>query len=267
LGGQSAVSEERPIRREVRLLYEGRSKRAKRFRYALIVFDVASIIYFVGAVALPVTPVLTVVNLVLGLLILADFSARLWIANDRLRHMTRVYVLTDLVVLLSILAMPFLIEDLAVLRIVRGLRLVHSFHLLRDLRRDSPWFRRHEDVFVAGINLSVFILVMTSLAYVLFFESHSGIASYIDALYFIVATLTTTGFGDITLTTPAGKLFAVVVMVVGVALFVQLARALFQPSKVKYTCPSCGLNRHDPDAVHCKHCGEGLKIPTTGHTP
>ncbi|HSM20019.1 MAG TPA: ion transporter, partial [Hyphomicrobiales bacterium] len=30
------------------------------------------------------------------------------------------------------------------------------------------------------------------------------------------------------------------------------------------TCPHCGLNRHETDAVHCKHCGQLLKIETEG---
>ena len=57
---------------------------------------------------------------------------------------------------------------------------------------------------------------------------------------------------------------SVAVMIVGITLFLQLATALFRPRKVKYTCQTCGLNRHDPDAVHCKHCGETLKIETEG---
>lgn len=56
------------------------------------------------------------------------------------------------------------------------------------------------------------------------------------------------------------------IMVVGVALFVQLARAIFQPSKIKHKCSECGLNRHETDAIHCKHCGEPLKIETEGGT-
>ncbi len=79
-----------------------------------------------------------------------------------------------------------------------------------------------------------------------------------------MTTLTTTGFGDITPHTTAFKLFTVFVMIVGVALFVQLARAMLQPSKVRYESPECGLMRHDMDAVHCKHCGHSLKIQTSG---
>lgn len=257
--------DEGTLHREIRLLYEGRSQRAKRFRYALISFDLASIVWFVIAAALPVTPATLVLNAVLGVVIALDFAARLWIADNRWRLLRHVHMLADLIVLVSLVVGPFLPEDMAFLRVLRGLRLLHSYHLTRDLRRDLEFFRRYEDVVLAGVNLFVFIFVTTSLVFALFFDPHSGPAAYVDALYFTVATLTTTGFGDITLQTAGGKLFSVLIMVMGVALFVQLARALFQPSKVKYTCKSCGLNRHDADAVHCKHCGEPVKIPTGGH--
>lgn len=253
------------FKRELRLLYEGRSKRATRFRYGLIAFDTATILYFVAAAALPVTPVLTVVNLALGVVILGDFAARLWIAGNKLAMLRRIYTLADIVVLASLLAAPFVVQDLAFLRILRGLRLLHSYHLMRDLRRDSVLFRRHEDTVLAAVNLFVFVLVTTSLAFALFFDAHTGVAAYVDALYFTVATLTTTGFGDITLPSTGGKLFSVAIMVIGVALFVQLARALFAPRKVRHPCPGCGLSRHEPDAVHCKHCGEPLVIPTEGN--
>ena len=121
-----------------------------------------------------------------------------------------------------------------------------------------------ESAVFASVNLFVFIFVTTSVVFVVFFEQESGFSAYVDALYFTIATLTTTGFGDITPTTQIGKLLSVFIMVVGVALFVQLARAIFQPSQVKYRCPQCALNRHDHDAVHCKHCGGLLRIRTEG---
>src|SRR3546814_12734925 len=88
--------------------------------------------------------------------------------------------------------------------------------------------------------------------------------SYLDALYFTVTTLTTTGFGDITMTGPLGRLLAVGIMLVGVALFFRLAQAIFRPAKVRFNCPDCGLQRHDIDAVHCQHCGLKIEIPDEG---
>ena len=94
-----------------------------------------------------------------------------------------------------------------------------------------------------------FIFVMASLVFLVAFGDGAAPGAYIDALYFTVTTLTTTGFGDITLTTPGGKLLTVLIMVVGVGLFLQLARAIFQPAKVRHICPECGLSRHDPERV------------------
>ncbi|NJL72983.1 MAG: ion transporter [Candidatus Competibacteraceae bacterium] len=252
------------LHRTLRLLYTGRSQRAQMFRYGLVTFDALTIAYFIVTAALPATPVTVAVNIALGALIFLDLMARLWISENRPRELARIYTLADLVVVASLVLGPVLTDNLAFLRVLRGLRLLHAYHLLRDLRRDSLFFRRHEDAILAAVNLFVFIFVTTSLVFVVAFDEQAGVAAYIDALYFTVATLTTTGFGDITMTTPGGKLLTVFIMVAGVALFVQLARAIFQPSKVKHPCPVCGLNRHEPDAIHCKHCGEPLKIETEG---
>ena len=47
----------------------------------------------------------------------------------------------------------------------------------------------------------------------------------------------------------------------GITLFVRLIQTLIKPHKVKFMCDTCGLMRHDPDAVHCKACGRLLNIP------
>jgi voltage-gated potassium channel len=252
------------LHRSIRLLYRGQSRRARRFRYGLIGFDALTIIYFILTAAVEQTPLLHAINVALGLLILIDLGARLWVAPNVSKELRRIYTLADILVIATLLLAPFFSEELAFLRILRGLRLIHSYHLIRDLRRESRFFRLHEDSILAAVHLFVFIFVTTSFVFVLAFDKSSGPAAYIDALYFTVATLTTTGFGDITMTTPSGKLLSVFIMVVGVALFFQLARAVFQPSRIHHKCSECGLNRHDLDAVHCKHCGETLKIETEG---
>ncbi len=252
------------LHRKIRLLYTGRSRNARRFRYGLIAFDALTIGYFILTAAATPTPLLRGISTVLGVLILADLAARLWISTNRRKELLRIYTLADIIVVAALLLAPLFTEELAFLRVLRGLRLIHAYHLIRDLRRESRFFRLHEDSVLAAVNLFVFLFVTTSFVFVFAFEDRTGAAAYIDALYFTVATLTTTGFGDITMTTPGGKLLAVFIMVVGVALFFQLARAIVQPSKVHYKCPGCGLTRHDPDAIHCKHCGESLKIETEG---
>ena len=41
------------LKRSIRLLYRGDSRRARRFRYGLIVFDTLTILYFIATAALP----------------------------------------------------------------------------------------------------------------------------------------------------------------------------------------------------------------------
>ena len=247
-------------------LYTGHSGRSVWFRYGLLVFDLATISYFIAVTPFPPSELAPYINVTLGFAILLDFIARFWIAPDKIEHLGRIYVWADAIVLVSLFLNSFIPLDLSFLRILRGLRLGHSVYLLNDLRNSSVFFRMREDAIVAFVNLFVFVFVTTSAVYTLFAKVNKGVDGYVDSLYFTVTTLTTTGYGDITPTTTGGKLVAVAIMVVGVSLFVQLARAIVMPPKVRHSCQSCGLGRHDTDAVHCKHCGAVVRIETGGAT-
>ncbi len=252
------------VRKKVDLLYSGKGKKAALFRYALILFDVSTIVFFVATIPLAPHYGILIADFAIGILILMDFLARLWIAPNKLQMLRQIYTIADVVVILSLLLAPLVSQKFAFLRILRTLRLLHSYHVLRDLRRDTPFFRRNEDVIVSAVNLGVFIFFMTSLVFALRSDQNPDIVNYIDALYFTVSTLTTTGFGDIVLSGTYGRLLAVVIMVAGVALFLRLAQTIFRPNKLRHKCPECGLNRHEPDAIHCKHCGHVLNIETEG---
>ena len=252
------------LKSRVSMLYTDTAPRSVRFRYGLFVFDLCTVAYFIAVTPFAITPGIRAINALLALVILVDLLARFWIAEDRWQHLSRIYVIADIVVLLSLALQPFVHVDLTFLRILRGLRLGHSNYLLEDLRRDWRFFREHEDPIVAALNLVVFVFVTTAAVFTFFVEESRGVVGYIDALYYTVTTLTTTGYGDLTPTTPLGKLAAVAIMVIGVSLFVNLARAVVLPAKVYHPCERCGLTRHDPDSVHCKHCGATLRIETKG---
>jgi voltage-gated potassium channel len=252
------------LKKTLRELYTGSSQRATNFRYGLLAFDLLTIVFFIVTAPDFPTPFILTADFIIGTFILADFLARLWIAPGKTKMLLQPYTIADILVIFTLLLAPLLSTNFAFLRVLRALRLVHSYHVLRDLRRETAFFRRNEDVIVACVNLAVFIFVTTALVFTLQHNRNPDIVTYLDALYFTVATLTTTGFGDITMVGDAGRLLAVVIMVVGVALFLRLAQTIFQPRKVRHTCPDCGLTRHEPDAVHCTHCGRTLKIKTEG---
>ena len=241
----------------------GDDRRARKFRYGLIAFDVATIAVFLVSSVASEQWWMIPLDLVVAFLLVIDFAARLFVEPARGRYLLSVATAADLIVILSLLV-PFFLENMAFLRIARALRLLRSYHLLRDLRVNSIWFRQHEDIIQRAVNLGVFIFIVTSVVYVTQHLINPQISNYVDALYFTITTLTTTGFGDITLKGPGGRLLAVLIMVVGVGLFLRLLQAIFRPTKVRFDCPDCGLLVHDADAVHCKHCGRVLHIETEG---
>lgn len=257
------TAEASPLERtqgRLRDLYEGGTPGAHQFRYALLAFDLVTLLFIVATSFAARNDIIEALDVLFGLIILADFSARLLISRHRLRDLAHPVAWADIAAIVSFLA-PLVGEAAGFLRILRTLRLLRSFQLLNRLRRDIPFFRAHEEIIIAVANFVVFLFVMTGVVYETQHSSNPAITNYVDALYFTVTALTTTGFGDITLPGTSGRLISVVIMIFGVTLFFGLARAVLRPNKVRFACPSCGLLRHEPDAVHCKACGEMLNIP------
>jgi voltage-gated potassium channel len=249
--------------RGINELYNGSSRRSRYFRWSLLVFDSITILYFIVASFFHHVDDLHVVEEAIGVLYLLEFMARLFISSQRLHHIFNPVGLADLIVIASLLA-PSLAENFAFLRVIRALRLLRSYHMINNLRSQSKFVRVHEDVIFSIVNLLVFIFVITAVVYVTQVGDNPEIDNYFDALYFTVATLTTTGFGDITLVGTSGHILAVLIMIFGISLFLRLIQTIFRPGKVRFECPACGLTRHDADAVHCKHCGTVLHITTEG---
>jgi len=251
------------LKSRIRRLYEGETPAGVRFRYSLLALDIVTVLFIVATSFLPRSKAIETLDVVFGVLILADFSARLIISRHPLQDLTRLSTWTDVVVIISFLA-PLTGEAGGFLRAFRTLRLLRDYQMVARLRMDSLFFRKNEEVVFAVTNLAVFIFVMTGIVYETQKSHNNQIGNYADALYFTVTALTTTGFGDITLPGTVGRMITVVIMIFGVTLFLNLAKALLAPSKVRFPCPICGLQRHDSDAVHCKACGTILNIPDEG---
>jgi voltage-gated potassium channel len=251
------------LRETLKELYTWDTPRAHRFRYCLLAFDLITIAFVIGSSFTTHGPIVEVIDVIIGIVLVADFVARLWISNNRLRELVHPYGIIDLIVIVSLLA-PIVGEGLAFLRIARILRLLRSYQVLRRLRQDFAFFGRSEQTVLAALNLVIFIFIMTAVVYETQRYSNAQIANYADSLYFTVTALTTTGFGDITLKGTWGRMLSVIIMIFGVSLFLRLIQVMLRPQKVEHKCPDCGLKRHDVDAVHCKACGRMLNIEDEG---
>jgi len=247
----------------LRHLYESRTTDANRFRYGLLAFDLVTIAFVVLTSFVSRNEVVEWLDVVFGLIILADLIARMAVSRNRLRDIIHPATWADTASIVSFLA-PLVGEGVGFLRVLRTLRLLRSYQLIARLRSDFAYFRIHEEMILATTNFVVFVFVMTGFVYETQHSTNPQVANYADALYFTVTALTTTGFGDITLPGTLGRMISVVIMIFGVTLFFGLARAILRPNKVRHRCTRCGLLRHEPDAIHCKACGELLDIPDEG---
>ena len=246
-----------------REIYYGNTKRALRARYLFIVFDLLVVSYFVITTFLELYDWIVYADMAIGVILIVEFAGRLLADSDRGAFLVKPMTIVDFIVIAS-LFVPALIGNFAFLRLVRSLRLLRSYIVARQLRSRSRFFAKNEEVIVSSLNLVVFIFIVTAAVYVLQVQVNESINNYVDALYFTITTLTTTGFGDVILVGSAGRLLAVVIMIVGVALFIRLVQTIFRPNRIHYECPDCGLTRHELDAIHCKHCGRQLHIRTEG---
>jgi len=249
------------LRSRLRDLYFGGDTRATRFQLGLLAFDLVTVTFFLVTTFMPVTGGILVADLAIGVVLALEFASRLYISPRPLQYLAQPMALLDLVVLASLL-LPSFGLNLGFLRVLRAARLVRSYNVLHLLEAEVPSIRRNHRVIRAALNLGVFVFIVSAAVFVQQRDVNPEINDYVDALYFTIATLTTTGFGDITLQGKYGRLLGVLVMIFGISLFLNLVSAVFRPKKVEHACPRCALLEHDLDAVYCKACGQILQIPT-----
>lgn len=168
-------------KRLVRELYEGDSSPAIRFRYGLLCFDIATIGFIIGSSFVNHPTAVTFIDVLIGIVIVADFAARLWIASDRLSLLIHPLGIADIIVVISLLA-PIIGDEFSFLRIARMLRLLRSYQTVRRLRQDFAFFRNHQQTIDAAVNLFVFVFVTTAIVYTTQHYRNDKIKDYVDAL-------------------------------------------------------------------------------------
>lgn len=254
------MSGTRAVQSALRNVYFGDGRRAPAIAVAALGVDVLVIGFFIISPFLEDRPFFLFVDYAIAAVLALDLGLRAWAYGRFSAWIRRPIVWVDLFVLGTLL-LPNLIGNFGFLRILRLWSLAHADRFWVAIGRDPRAAGRVEEVTKAGVSLAVFIFIMTGLVHVTAANTVDGFESYVDSLYFTVATLTTTGFGDLVLDTGVGKIIAVAIMLGGITLFLRLATVVVRPSKVYFPCPGCGLSRHEADAVHCKACGRELRIP------
>jgi len=245
-------------------LYSGHGKWPSVFRWAMLAFDLVTIALFLFHPVISwrgadtqADGIWIAADAIIAAVIALDLVARFYIERHKLRFFLRVTNLADLVVAATLLV-PFVAQNMVFLRVFRVVRLVRAFEFLDQRHSFSKWLNYNSFVVSKVVNLVVFIFIVTAFVFVDQVGKNEKIVTYLDALYFTLSTLTTTGFGDITMVGVPGRWLSIVMMVLGVSLFLQLIRAIAIGDKLRHECPACTLALHERDAAHCKRCGANL---------
>jgi len=205
-----------------------------------------------------------VLEIILGVIFAVELLGRFLIDKQKKTFFFRGLNFIDLVVIISVFGKYFVLSTLW-LQVISGFRVFRVYHILEDLSSKSKKIFNYNEVIKALLSLIIFVFIVSELVLQILGPKNEGINNFIDALYFTVTTLTTTGFGDITVKDSIDKLLVIFIMVVGVTLFLQLMQNIFRRRKVFFRCKHCGLTHHDLDAIHCKHCGKTVNIKTKGN--
>ena len=128
-----------------REIYYGMSARALRAQYLFLVLDLLIISYFVVTTFLDPHEWIVAVDMAIGIVLVIDFLCRLSAQFDRGAFLVRPMTIIDFVVIAS-LFVPALIGNFAFLRLVRSLRLMRSYIVVRQLRQHMRFFATNEDV-------------------------------------------------------------------------------------------------------------------------
>jgi voltage-gated potassium channel len=201
----------------------------------------------------------------------AEYLLRVWLSDKPLHYMRSFFGIIDLLSCLPNYLAVF-VDAAPGFSVVRILRLLRMFRILKMVNH-----LRGARVLLVGLRLSlpkvtVFfcsVLVLSILAGTLlyFVESgspHTRLTSIPIAIYYAIVSVTTVGYGDIVVTTDAGRFITAALILTGYAIIAVptgiVAADMARAEKAEGTraCPACGAQGHGAEALHCSHCGQRL---------
>jgi voltage-gated potassium channel len=175
--------------------------------------------------------VLYAMNWLLSAIFLADFTYRLLTAESKSRYFFRQFGWADLLASLPV-------EQLKILRIFRLIRVIRLLraHGVKNIAR-SLITDRAGSALLTLLLMGMLVLEFGSLE-MLHIEQYApdaNITSASDALWYVIVTISTVGYGDRFPVTNDGRLLGTVIIVVGVGIFGTftgyLANLFLTPSK------------------------------------
>ena len=222
------------------------------------------------------------------LLFTVEYGVRIICAPRPLRYIFSFYGIVDLLAILP----TYLIElpifkgapSAQRLAVIRALRLLRAFRIFKLAHMLSEATALRQAIWAARAKIAVFLSFVLIAVVIVGSAMHliegasgdpgsdpdgepvaTGFDSIPESMYWAIVTMTTVGYGDVSPTTPAGKVLAACMMILGYCMIIvptgivsaELAHAGGKGITTR-VCPECMAEGHDADALHCKYCGGKL---------
>jgi len=260
-------------------IYRHDTRPSRNFDLLLVVAIIASVLVVmvdsVQHLHLRWSRVLYTLEWVFTVLFTLEYVLRLAVVKRPLRYAVSIWGIIDL---LSILPtyLSLLVPGAQSLLVVRALRILRVFRILKLTRyieesgvlMQALW-RSRRKVLVFLFTVITITIIAGALMY-LVEGPHHGFTSIPSSMYWAVVTMATVGFGDIVPQTTLGRFLTSVLILIGYSIIAvptgiytaELANSMREADHLlrhdARGCPQCGLEGHQPDAHHCRHCGHAL---------
>lgn len=161
------------------------------------------------------------IELVSVIIFSVEYILRIIAAEKRLKFIFSFYGIVDLLAVA-----PFYLSLGMDLRSMRALRLLRIFRVFKLVRYNKALKRFNRAISIAREEIVIFLSAAILLIYltavgIYFFEHEAQPEKFdniFDSLWWAVVTLTTVGYGDIYPVTVGGKLFTVIILLLGLGI-------------------------------------------------
>ena len=257
------------------IIYESNTRAGKAFDVGLLIAIFTSIlVVMLDSVQSLHKPYATLFNRLewfYTILFTIEYTLRLISIRKPWSYVFSILGLIDLLALIPSY-LSIVIPGAQSLLVFRALRLLRVFRIfkLADFLTEIHFLTTalHNSL----RKISIFLLTVLTLTVILgsimylVEKRENGFSNIPESIYWAIVTITTVGYGDISPVTPMGKFVASVVMLIGYAIIAvptgiithDIAVATRQKKELPESCPSCGREGHESDALFCKHCGSSL---------